>query len=137
MEPDPLIAPSPGPHKQNLNKKETFLKSIQIDSGKSGSNSGLNLVVCVLCVVCVSASVYSGWRESLLENRLNILEDKVASMEGKTIKNLDVIVERFRREAENRFKQRVTREVASDRLIFEGLRRTTRDAPECICPAGR
>lgn len=126
MEPDPLIAPSAGISKQKTNDKFKGCKKA----------SGLNVVVCVLCIVCATACVYNALREAILEDRLTYLEDKVASLEEKTMRNLDVIIERFRREAESRFKQRVTREVASEHLIM-GLKRAPRDAPECICPAGK
>lgn len=157
MEPDPLIARSPGtiPNKK-INSKltssssssssSTSMPPILMGCGRSNGNnynnnikskSGLNVVVCVLCLVCVTASVYNVLREAILEERLTYLENKVASIDEKTMKNLDVIIERIRREAENRFKQRVTREVASEHHLIMGLKRTPRDAPECICPAGK
>lgn len=156
MEPDPLIAPSSGTNKQKTNNKLSFTSSSLSSSSSPSSTSssslltsfmgcnnlkkttsGLNVVVCVLCLVCVTACVYNAFREAILDERLTYLEDRVASIEDKTMKNLDVIIERFRREAENRFKQRVTREVASEHHLIMGLKRAPRDAPECICPAGK
>lgn len=137
MEPDPLIAPAPAVSgKKGYNKG--YPKGAQIDDPtKQTSSICLNLVVCVLCLVCVTASVYNGWRDTAMEVRLSILEERLASLEGDSVKNVDVLVERFRREVDSRFKQRVTREVASARILSEGFIRTTRDAPECICPAGK
>lgn len=160
MEPDPLIARSPGTTtnkkinnikstSSSLSSASTSMPSILMGCGRSNnsnnynnnnnikSKSGINVVVCVLCLVCVTASVYNVLREAILEERLTFLENKVASLEEKTMKNLDVIIERFRRDAENRFKQRVTREVASEHHLIMGLKRTPRDAHECICPAGK
>ncbi|KAF2901288.1 hypothetical protein ILUMI_04897 [Ignelater luminosus] len=143
---DPPSAPSSlgAPHKKTdkPDKKGNSFKFTQIDGTKSGASSSITsgpfLVMCVLCVVCVTASVYSGWREAVLENRLNILENRVASMERQSLENVNVLVERFRREAEEHFKKRVVREVAATRSMLLGAhKRTTRDAPECICPAGK
>lgn len=113
------------------NKKDSF-KSRQIDGITSGASStGPFLVVCALCSVCVVACVYSCWREAQLENRLNILQERVASLEKRNFENVNVLVERIRRETEEHFKNRIVREV----LVAH--KRTTRDAPECICPAGK
>lgn len=87
-------------------------------------SGGLNLVVCVLSVVCVTASVYNGWRESVLENRLRILESRFSLMESRErpLDGVDVVLERFKRSS-----------VDDD----EAALRSIRNAPECVCPAGR
>lgn len=145
MEPDPLIVRTPG---GSNNKKTTTTSSLLMEYSNRNNEmlkkknimkttSGLNVVVCVLCLVCITACVYNALKETILEDRLTYLENKVASLEENTVKNFDVIIERFRREAENRFKQRFTRDVANEHHLIMGLKRTQRDAPECICPAGK
>lgn len=91
---------------------------------ESSSSGGLNLVVCVLSVVCVTASVYNGWRESVLESRLRVLETRFAFFETRDqgLDSVDVVLERFRRSADD------------DKSTIS---RSGRDVPECVCPAGR
>lgn len=114
----------------------TKLKSTAAHMDQKGGFG--NVVVCVMCVVCVTASVYNGWREANLQNRLNVLEDRVAILETKSIENVEVLVERFRREADTQFRRRVTRELSAggSRVLVEDHIRTTREVPECVCPAG-
>jgi hypothetical protein len=90
--------------------------------------AGLGLVVCVLCVVCV----YNGWRQAALQDTVALLEQRVRALEGKALDGVDVLVERFRREADDQAKRRQARDVAA-----QGGDRSARDAPECICPAGK
>lgn len=116
---------------KKMNKKSQKI----VEVNKQGSNISLSLVVSVLCLVCLTICAYNSWRSTTLEYRINILEDRLSMLEGDSVKNYDVLVERFRREVENRFKQRVTRDLASS-LYVGGLNRKARDAPECICPAG-
>lgn len=133
MEPDPLNSP-PGAKKTNSKPKPDE----DMDSNRKSktSSNGLNLVVCVLCLVCASSSVYNGWRESGLEGRLHFLEDRVAELERKSVDEADVLVERFRREAVEHMRRRSVRDLAAEKQI-EDVVRTTREAPECICPAGK
>lgn len=114
----------------------TKLKSTAVPMDQKGGFG--NVVVCVMCVVCVTASVYNGWREANLQSRLNVLEDRVAVLETKSIENVEVLVERFRREADTQFRRRVTRELSAggSRVLVEDHIRTTREVPECVCPAG-
>lgn len=149
MEPDPLSAPLPvahnkktKPHHENKGKfvpaNDTFKNS---SSSSSSAYFGLNLVVCVLCTVCVIASVYNGWRDSLLNNRLAILEDRVAYLEVRSVDNVDVLVDRLRREAVQHLQRRVSRDLTAKRFVVgddddTGRHRYVRDAPECVCPAG-
>lgn len=123
----------PDPPRKTTN---TRLKTVTAPMDHKGGVG--NLVACVMCVVCVTASVYNGWREANLQSRLNVLEDRVAVLETKSIENVDVLVERFRREADTQFRRRVTRElnVAGSRVLVEDHIRTTREVPECVCPAG-
>lgn len=110
-----------------------FLK-IKKTKGQSDS-SRLNVVMCLMCAVCVTAVVYTSWRESVLHGRLAVLEDRVARLEVKSVDNVDVLVERFRRQAESQLRRRVSRGLNSDTL--EEYARSTRDASECACPAGK
>ncbi|KAK4881948.1 hypothetical protein RN001_005267 [Aquatica leii] len=81
----------------------------------------------------------SGWREAAVENRLNILENRVALLEKRSLENVNVLIERVRKDAEEQFHKRVLRQasaVAATSSVFLGThKRTTRDVPECICPA--
>lgn len=102
--------------------------------------TGLNLLMCVLCIVCVTASVYGGWREIVLERRVDFLEAEVALLKRRGIVPGEmmamgdaVLLTRLRREAE----ERVQRGVLAGKAVLEAHRRTAREAPECICPAGR
>lgn len=114
----------------------TKLKSTAVPMDQKGGFG--SVVACVMCAVCVIASVYNGWRQTNLQNRINVLEDKVAFLETKTAENVDFLVERFRREADTQFRRRVTRELSAggSRVLVEDHIRTTREVPECVCPAG-
>lgn len=149
MEPDPLIN-SPAMGVQPAPKKTKRLASkegVQIDDILDANNEktrvvathpGLNLVLCFLCVVCVTAIVYNSWREIVFHNRLNALETRLVNLERKSSEKVDTLVERYRRDIETRLKQRVTREVAVRRsTLFDDLKRSTRDAGDCICPPGK
>lgn len=148
MEPDPLSAPLPVAHhykKTKAHSKEEKFVAATNDTLKNSSPSsafGLNLVVCVLCTVCVLGSVYNGWRESLLHNRLASLEDRVAFLEVRSVENVNVLVERLRREAVQHLQRRVSRDLTAKRIVTddqemdERQHRYVRDAPECVCPAG-
>ncbi|GJQ72660.1 hypothetical protein Trydic_g1322 [Trypoxylus dichotomus] len=150
MEPDPLINP-PAMGVQPAQKKTKNFTSkggVRIDDNITDTNNektriiaahpGLNLVLCFLCVVCVTAIVYNSWREIVFHNRLNGLEARLAYLERKSSEKVDLLVDRYRRDIETRLKQRVTREVAVHQTtFFDNLKRTTRDAGECICPPGK
>lgn len=132
MEPDPLITPLEGVPNKKTSKKLSMGGKYGRQEQSVGSN--FNIVVGVLCAVCCMASVYNSWKDTAMESRLEILEERLAALESDHSRNMDTFMEKFRREVDVRFKQRVTRETAS---VLDSLRRTTRDAPECICPAGR
>lgn len=120
-------------------EKTTTIKRKSTKAAPMDHKGGFgNVAACVMCAVCVIASVYNGWREANLQNRLNILEDRVAILETKSIENVEVLVERFRREADTQFRRRVTRELSAggSRVLVEDHIRTTREVPECVCPAG-
>lgn len=151
MEPDPLINSPPAMGAQPAQKKtkklvgkgglpydaDTIVESNNQKTRVIAGHPGLNLVLCFLCVVCVTAIVYNSWREIVFHNRLNALEARLAILERKSTDKADLLVDRYRRDIETRLKQRVTREVAVHRTaLFDGLKRTTRDAGECICPPG-
>uniref|UniRef100_A0A1Y1LW76 Nematode cuticle collagen N-terminal domain-containing protein n=1 Tax=Photinus pyralis TaxID=7054 RepID=A0A1Y1LW76_PHOPY len=138
---DPLNAPSfaiPDKNSDKTNKKGNSLKFTESHETKSGASStGPFFVVCVLCSVCVVVSVYSGWREAALENRFNILENRVALLEKRSLENVNILIERVRKDAEEHFHKRILRQAAATSSIILGAhKRTTRDVPECICPAG-
>lgn len=102
---------------------------------KCPDGSGLNIVMCIMCSVCATAVVYTSWKESVMQNRLTVLENRVARLEStRNADNVDVLMERFRREAESQFRRRVSRGLRSD--TAEEYIRTTRDVSECACPAG-
>ena len=134
MEPDPLISPPKGggvPRHMGDNGH------VHSDSSKACKTGPSMVLSCVLCLVCFSSVVYNGWREFVLMDRLDVLEQRVAFLEGKPLGGLGGLVERYRKDVESRLRQRMTREVAVQRTFMEGLRRTARDVPECVCPAGR
>lgn len=113
--------PSPSDAARHSADKQSEKKGFPHES----PSGGLNLVVCVLSVVCVTASVYNGWRESVLESRLRVLETRFALFETRDqggLDSVDVVLERFRRDADG------------DKSTIS---RTGRDVPECVCPAGR
>lgn len=94
--------------------------------------SGLNLVMCVLCVVSVLSSGYNSWNQYDFKSKINVLEERVSYLEEKFFANVNVLVERLKREAVNNLRNRVARDLAS-RSDAE----LPRDAPECVCPAGK
>lgn len=131
MDSDPLS----GAGRAALHKK-TFESSRNDPKSKSCSN-GINLVLCVVCIVSVSCIVYDSFRESELRSRLVLLEDRVARLEGKPSEDIDVVVERIRREAFDHLKRRVARDVGGLRRPEGDAGRAAREAPECVCPAGK
>lgn len=140
MDKDPLSAPNRAALYKKTNKPHFD------DKPKSKScintNSGINLVMCVVCIVSVSFTVYSSFRESDLRSRLSSLEDRVASLEIRPVGdmgiNMNILSERLRREAVDHLKKRVARDLAPLRQpAADEAARTTRDAPECICPPGK
>lgn len=142
MDTDPLSAPN----KAALHKKTN--KPPFDDKPKSKScinaNFGINLVMCVVCIVSVSFTVYSSFQDSDLRSRLSSLERRVAYLEEKpqemNSKSMHRLLTslRYRREVVEHLKRRVTRDLAALRQPAEDETiRTTRDAPECICPAGK
>ncbi|KAF5294618.1 hypothetical protein FQR65_LT10724 [Abscondita terminalis] len=138
---EPLNAPSLAVADKNsdtLYKKGNSLKYTR--GTKSGDSSARSLfVLCVLCVVCVVVSVYSGWREAAVENQLNILENRVALLEKRSLENANVLIERVRKDVEEQFHKRVLRQAAAvaatSSVLLGTHKRSTRDVPECICPA--
>lgn len=118
-------------------RSEAHNKKTKLENSDSCKyfNIGINLVMCIMCVVSVSSAL---WREFDLNSRLSLLEDRVAYLEVKSLQNVDNLVERFRREAVYHLKRRVTRDLVGLRQqpVMDDAMRTTRDAPECICPAG-
>ncbi|KAF5278587.1 hypothetical protein FQA39_LY00629 [Lamprigera yunnana] len=140
---EPLNLPSLAACDKNsdtYNKKGNSLKYTQSRvTNSSASSSGSFFVVCVLCAVCVVVSVYSGWREASIENRLNILENRVAFLETRSLDNVNVLIERVRKDVDEQFHKRVLRQAAAvvrGSVLLGTHKRTTRDIPECICPAG-
>lgn len=133
---DPPIAPSLAKKIDIPDKKRNF-KFIQMDATSNTNSSGQFLVMCVLCAVCVTASVYSGWKEAVLQNRLNMLESRIDLLERQSSDDNIVFMERFRREANEQFRKGVAREVAATQMLLGAHKRITRDVPECICPAGK
>lgn len=141
MEPDPEGNATPN-KKTKLHKKRPSFSSLQIGSPGvvyPGNTQAMNVLVCVLCSVCVLSSVYSGYREMKLEGRVDWLENEMVSMKKSFVREVapgDVLIERIRRQVEEGFHRRVSREVAAKADIFGERVRDTRDAPECLCPAG-
>lgn len=140
MEPDPLvILPGGNSKKTQKHMKRPSFAALQIGSlGSPSANSPMNLMVCVMCALCVFSSVYSGYRELSLEKRVDRLETELSVLK-KSSEPGEVMVERMRRQIEEGFHRRVSREVAAQREYLRDAEhvRTTRDAPECLCPAGR
>ncbi|CAH0559438.1 unnamed protein product [Brassicogethes aeneus] len=104
-------------------------------SGKA-SFGGINLVFCVVCLVCAFTSVYNGWRENSLRDRVDFLERKVRDLQTITVGNVDVLMERIRTESLTHLKKRIVRDLysRSDSYDEDDSIRATREAPECICP---
>lgn len=136
MEADPLGPPPSAAIYKKTNMKGKLYKSIETNETRSGF--GLNLVMCLMCVLCSAASVYVSWREGALQNRLTILEGRVADLETKSLDNVDVLVEKIRRETETQFRRRVARDLNGvGRFFGQDHGRTAREAPECLCPPGK
>ncbi|KAL3277711.1 hypothetical protein HHI36_013054 [Cryptolaemus montrouzieri] len=116
--------PSASAEKTNKSKATCF--------GKTGYK---NAVLVMFCVMCISSSVYHGWRQGYLEDRLRKLEDRVSSMEPRSF---DVMASRIRRETLAQVNRRIRRDSYQMKQggVFGDFVRPTRDAPECICPAG-
>lgn len=127
MDTDPLHEASRVEHKKTNKRKPG-------ENSCKNANSCINLVICVLCIVSVSSSI---WREFELNTRLAFLEDRVESLEVNSAKAVDSLVERIRREAVYHLKRRVTRDLRQPVVPDEVVERATRDAPECVCPAGK
>lgn len=145
MEPDPLTNPEGNstPIKKTKLLKRPSFSSLQIGGSVQSypvNSSIMNFLVCVLCFVCVLSSVYSGYREMKLENRVDLLESELVTLKKSFFRELgpeDVLIERIRRQVEEGFHRRVSREVAAKADFHqEGHVREVRDAPECLCPPG-
>lgn len=147
MEPDPLVNISEGnssptnkktSDKPSVHKKRPSFSSLQIGntSTSTASSSSMNIVFCVLCALCFVSSVYQGWRGLVLDERIDILEQEleILKKDAGTYEPQEVLIERLRRQIEEGFHRRISRntyKVSTDAHI-----RKTRDAPECVCPAG-
>lgn len=153
MEPDPLVnlpvgKPSPVAKKtnksnpnSNVQLKRPSYHNIDVGNSGGGSATFMNLVFCVLCAMCFSSSVYFGYREMTMEGRLEALEMEMSLLKKSSIEPGDVLVERIRRQVEEHFQRRVSRDVALHtgflREANEPHTRTAREAPECVCPPGK
>lgn len=73
----------------------------------------------------------------MLEGRMDTLEAEleILKKESRSYEPQEVLIERLRRQIEERFHRRVSRETRREYPTDAHIR-TTRDAPECICPAG-
>lgn len=84
------------------------------------------------------SSVYQGWKGLVLEGRVDSLEAELEVLKQqeavRSYEPQEVLIERLRRQIEERFHRRVSREARRD--FSDSYDRTTRDAPECVCPPG-
>lgn len=129
----------------HFGKRRPSFSSLHIGAANSpaASSTFMNLVLCVLCATCLIACVYFGCRELTLEHRLEVLESEVSLLKRVSLEtNGDVLVERLRRQVEQHFQRRVSRELAlaqqyTAATLQQAHRRNVRDvAPECVCPPG-
>lgn len=139
--------------KQCLIKRSHSLKTSYLNESSryKDFNTLLNVVLCLLCGISVSFSGYFSYREIKLESRLHALELELAQKfsRGDSIlpSENQVLIERLRREVEQRFQQKLSREIASSRSLlmsgmqqqdsFEAHPRRPRDVSDCICRPGK
>lgn len=137
MDTDPLQNAGRASHYRVNKNKSVYGDNLKAKCQNVGF--GVNIVICVLCIVSVSSSI---WREYQLKNRVAILEDKVELLEIKSVDAIESVVERVRRDAVYQLKRRYSRDIlavlgqpgSTDEVP---LVRATREAPECLCPAGK
>ncbi|KAK6629955.1 hypothetical protein RUM43_003776 [Polyplax serrata] len=112
-------------------------------------NTLLNVVLCLLCGISVSFSGYFSYREIRLETRVTQLELELSrkmSQVGSVVSGgSDVVIERLRREVEQRYRRRLGRDLMAGRRLLmaeeaDSLQdtlnphgRRTREASDCIC----
>lgn len=84
---------------------------------------GQRVACALVCAVCVAFCVYNGWREQELRSRVGRLEDRLRVLEEAAPGGWG--------EVEHRRLRRVAREADEEEEV-----RATREAPECVCPAG-
>ncbi|KAF7278886.1 hypothetical protein GWI33_007893 [Rhynchophorus ferrugineus] len=120
MDSDPLTSP--------MGIKTTRKRSVSWSASVC-----MNVVVCGLCLISFLSSGYNSFREHELRSRVGSLEERVAFLEASATGSVDVLVDRLRRETVDNLRGRVVRDLASRR---QNVERVSRDASECLCPAG-
>lgn len=96
----------------------------------------INVVLLVVCVLCISCSVYNAWRQAYFEEKLRGLEERLYGLEKPSF---EVMASRIRRETFSQIHRRIRRDSyqMNSGGILGDFMRTARDAPECVCPAGK
>lgn len=145
--------------KQCLIKKSHTIKTSYLNSHDSGrcKETILNIVLCVLCTISVGFSAYFSYREMELESRVQALELGLAQKFSKVDSilpsgNNEVLIERLRRDVEQRFNNKLNRvlssgrkllmaSLADDGTILDGNNephpRRPRDIADCVCRPGK
>lgn len=143
--------------KQCLIKEKHRIKSKTAYFNESGRykdvNTLLNIVLCLLCGISVSFSGYFSYREIRLESRVSQLELELAQKFSRVDSILpsgnEVVIERLRREVEEKYQRRLIREISTSRrlpvaeeqpLLQDTLNpheRRRRDTADCICRPGK
>lgn len=122
-------------------RKRRGSSSSSCSSPLNGSSGWGGALLAALCLFSLGASGYFGYRESVLEARLAELERRFqeAGLQGpqglqgyRTLQYPDVIVERVRRDVEQRIARRLPRAAPRDTS-----RIYARSAGDCNCPPGR
>lgn len=139
--PPPPPPPSPPPYYENGTRYRDF-------------NTLLNVVLCLLCGISVSFSGYFSYREIKLEGRLHVLELELAQKFNRLNSGMppasEIFIERMKREMEQRFQQKLNRELSNGRRLLASTvledgttfddhfsSRRPRDVSDCVCRPGK
>lgn len=116
-------------------KKRPSFSSLQIGVTNPPHSSPMNLLVCVMCAMCITSSVYSGYKGLILEGKVDLLETELNVLKKRDAIPQGVLIERIKRQIEEGYHRRVNRDLAA--VMKDENFRSTRDAPECLCPPGK
>lgn len=123
-----------------LKKKRRGSASSSASCVSGAAPQASSWLLAVLCLVSLASSGYFGYRETVLEARLGELERRLDDQGLQAAFRADqypgVIVERLRRDVEQRLARRLPR-AAPPREGREGRDRIyARSAGDCTCPSG-
>lgn len=106
--------------------------------GEMSSSGGRpSALLCGLCLLSMAVTGYFGYRETLLESRLVLLEKRLQSQLSSPVVDQHVVVERLRRAVANQL-MNTRRLYLQPPQPSDIVRRVARDATaDCKCPPGK